>query len=56
MLEADIYKKERLIDELILKPDSAPNGIHTPGVSNSLSSAVVGGNFSKMKKFESHLT
>ena len=34
ILESDIFKKERLIDELILKPDSVPGGI-TPGVSSS---------------------
>jgi len=31
MLENDIVKKEKLIDELILKPDSVQGGI-TPGV------------------------
>lgn len=55
MLESDIFKKERLIDELILKPDSISGGI-TLGVSSSQNQGVVGGQFSKMKKFESHLT
>ena len=46
-------KNQRLVDELLLKPESvASNGSAT--ISQNM--AVVGGNFSKLKKLESHLT
>lgn len=48
MMEVELQKKERLIEELLTKPDitAAPLG----------SGPVVGGNFTKLKKLESHLT
>jgi hypothetical protein len=56
MLETELIKKEKLIDELILKPDQVvAGGSITSGVVSS-SHQVVGGAFSKMKKLESHLT
>ena len=51
MLEGELLRKEKLIDELITKPDAVTGG---PVQTNTV--PVVGGNFSKMKKLESHLT
>ena len=48
-------QSQRVIDELLVKPDAAAN--LTSGATNAATAmAVVGGNFAKMKKFEGHLT
>jgi hypothetical protein len=55
ILEAELRQRERVIDELLVKPDALSN--LTSGATTSAAAlAVVGGNFAKMKKFESHLT
>lgn len=55
ILEAELKQRERVIDELLVKPDALAN--LTSGATTSPAAlAVVGGNFAKMKKFESHLT
>ena len=56
MLESEMLKKEKLIDELITKPEGPIDNHRIGGVATSASQAVVGGQFTKMKKFESHLT
>lgn len=55
VLEAELRQRERVIDELLVKPDAMSN-ITSGATTNATALAVVGGNFSKMKKFESHLT
>lgn len=53
MLEVELNKNQRLVDELLVKPESvASNG--SSSVTQNM--AVVGGNFAKLKKLESHLT
>jgi len=55
VLEAELRQRARVIDELLVKPDALSN--LTSGATTSAAAlAVVGGNFAKMKKFESHLT
>jgi hypothetical protein len=55
VLEAELRQRERVIDELLVKPDALQN-LTSGATTNAAALAVVGGNFAKMKKFESHLT
>lgn len=42
MIEVEMLKKEKIIGDIISKPEAVSNGVN--------------GNFAQMKKFESHLT
>jgi hypothetical protein len=53
MLEVELHKKEKLVDEILMGGGGLYK-VERPGSTASL--ALVGGNFSKMKKLESHLT
>lgn len=54
-MEAELRQRARVIDELLVKPDALAN-ITSGATTSPAALAVVGGNFAKMKKFESHLT
>lgn len=55
VFEAELRQRERVIDELLVKPDAIAN-LTSGATTSAVALATVGGNFAKMKKFESHLT
>lgn len=55
-LEGELRQKDRIVEELVVKGPDAMKGITGGATKDVNAMAVVGGNFSKMKKFESHLT
>jgi hypothetical protein len=56
VLEVELRQRDRVIEELLVKPGDALANLTSGATTNPSALAVVGGNFSKMKKFESHLT
>ena len=55
IFEVELRQRERVIDELLVKPDAYAN-LTSGATTSAIALATVGGNFAKMKKFESHLT
>lgn len=55
IFEVELRQRERVIDELLVKPDAIAN-LTSGATTSAVALATVGGNFAKMKKFESHLT
>jgi len=55
IFEVELRQRERVIDELLVKPDAIAN-LKSGATTSAVALATVGGNFAKMKKFESHLT